>query len=334
MPYGASSRFRRYIRRNLIIFLKNPNAHYFKCFLNFMNYLRHPQLAMQDRIAWKRNFQVIRGITNKENSIAFTIYGFKAGNTDINLYQFLAITSYVYQNPNIPVYIFYAFENDGIYWKELNKYAIKIQLYDFTFYKMAMFNHYAHKSDILRLLILQKVGGLYFDIDTFSVGKSERIAHPTKAILGIEQNPGTNETSGICNAIMWSPRGNIYIQEWINYYKSFYSKGKDAFWGDHSIKLPLRILSDSRFHSHATALPPHKLFAINWLRLNETIFSTPSQNLWDPAESPPVIHLWETLAQEDLNRITPEFIRNSDSWYAIQSREIIQHLNLSLHESD
>jgi len=29
--------------------------------------------------------------------------------------------------------------------------------------------HYAHKSDYLRLLILEKYGGIYFDIDTLVI---------------------------------------------------------------------------------------------------------------------------------------------------------------------
>jgi hypothetical protein len=93
-------------------------------------------------------------------------------------------------------------------------------------------------------------------------------------------------------------------------------------------------MNESRLHSHAIVLPPAKLFAIDWLQLNETIFSNPEQNLWNPEHSPPLIHLWETLAHEDLNRITPEFIRNSESWYAINARAIIDHLNIPLNESD
>ena len=176
------------------------------------------------------------------------------------------------------------------------------------------------------------MGGLYFDIDTISVGTIEPLTHPTKAILGFERNPETNEISGICNAIMWSPKGNLFIRKWLDSYKSFYSKGKDAFWGEHSIRLPLRILNESRVHSHAIVLPPAKLFAIDWLQLNATIFSNPEQNLWNPEHSPPLIHLWETLAHEDLNRITPEFIRDSESWYAMHARVIIKYLNINLNE--
>ena len=66
---------------------------------------------MQDKSAWKENLEEIDKIAKKKNHIAFTIYGFKPGNKDISLYQFLAITSFVYKNPNIPVYVFYAFEN-------------------------------------------------------------------------------------------------------------------------------------------------------------------------------------------------------------------------------
>lgn len=75
------------------------------------------------------------------------------------------------------------------------------------------------------------MGGIYFDIDTISVGKIEPLTHPTKAILGFERNPETSEISGICNAIMWSPKGNFFVRKWLDSYKSFYSKGKDAFWG-------------------------------------------------------------------------------------------------------
>lgn len=326
-------RLKKYFRTEIINFLKNPKFFYIRTIINFTNCLRYPRKILRDKSAWKENLEEIDKIAKKKNHIAFTIYGFKPGNRDLSLYQFLAITSFVYTNPNIPVYVFYAFDNDGIYWKKLNEHATLIKLSDFDFYKRARFNHYAHKSDILRLIILQNVGGIYFDIDTISVGKIEPLTHPTKAILGFERNPETREISGICNAIMWSPKGNFFVRKWLDSYKSFYSKGKDAFWGEHSIRLPLWILNDSRLKSHVIVLPPAKLFAMDWLQLNETIFSNPEQNLWNPEHSPPLIHLWETLAHEDLNRITPEFIRSSESWYAINARAIIKYLNITLKES-
>jgi len=328
--YALHLRFKKYLRTEMITILRNPKSHYLKCTMNFTNYVRKPKKILKSFFAWKKNLKEINKIANQENYIAFSIYGFKPGNTDISLYQFLAITSFIHKNPKIPVYIFYAFDNDGIYWKKLRRHAILIQLSDFDFYRTARFNHYAHKSDILRLLILQIVGGLYFDIDTISVGSIESITNPTTAVLGFERNPVTNEISGICNAIIWSPRENLFINEWIYKYRGFYSKGKDAFWGEHSIRLPLWILSHPKFQSHATVLPPAKLFAIDWLRLNETILSSSNQSLWDPKESPPLIHLWETLAQEDLDRITPAYIQKSDSWYAITARESLKHLNETL----
>lgn len=308
---------------------RNPKSHYLKCILNFTNYFRQPKKILKSNSAWKKNLREINAIANRENYIAFSIYGFKPGNTDLTLYQFLAITSFVHQNPKTPVYVFYAFEMDGIYWKKLRQYAFLIQLSDFDFYRTARFTHYAHKSDILRLLILQIVGGLYFDIDTISVGSIESIKNPTKAILGFERNPVTNEIAGICNAIMWSPRKNLFIEEWIYKYRGFYSKGKDAFWGEYSIRLPLWILRHFDFQTHATVLPPAKLFAVDWLSLNDTILSSSTQNLWDPTVSPPIIHLWETLAQEELTQITPEYIRHSDSWYAKIARESLKLPNNS-----
>lgn len=322
-------RLKKYLRREIISFLRNPKSHYLKCTFNFFNYLRKPKKILTSRTAWKKNLKEINSIAMKESYIAFTLFGFKPGNTDISLYQFLAITSFVHKNPRIPVYIFYAFDNDGFYWKKLRQYAVMIQLSDFDFYRTAQFSHYAHKSDVLRLIILQIVGGLYFDIDTISVGSIDSITDPSRAVLGLECNPVTQEISGICNAIMWSPRQNPFIKEWIYKYRGFYSKGKDAFWGEHSIRLPLYILRQKKFQFDATVLPPAKLFAIDWLKLNETVLSSSTQNLWNPMISPPLIHLWETLAQEQLNRITPKYIQHSDDWYAVIARESLKYINES-----
>lgn len=86
--------------------------------------------------------------------------------------------------------------------KELRGYTIMLHFSDFDFYKKARFSHYAHKSDILQLLILQILARLFSDIDTFSIGSIEPLINPTKDVLRLERNPVTFVILGIWNAIL------------------------------------------------------------------------------------------------------------------------------------
>jgi hypothetical protein len=277
-----------------------------------------------DTVTWRKFSKTINKIAEVEEGIAFTLFGFKEGNKDLTLYQFLSVISFLCNNQYYSVYLFYINEMDGFYWNQLRKRINFVRISNFEFYKLSRFHHYAHKSDIVRLKILNVTGGIYFDIDTFTVGDVGKIINSDTAMMGLEQNPVTNEINGICNAVISAPRHNSFISKWISSYSYFYSKGRDRYWGEHSIQLPYNLSKKRSYRESITVLKPEELFSINWYQLTTTVFSDFNAGLWSPNMLSPIIHLWESLTVIELDRISESYILESSEWYAVLSRKYIR----------
>jgi hypothetical protein len=121
--------------------------------------------------------------------------------------------------------------------------------------------HAAHKADVVRLNALYKTGGIYLDVDTISV-KSLHAFRKFHFALGQELQlpieytikekykkmirhqtlrPFRINIGGLCNAVILSEPGAPFIEHWLDAYKTFRSKGRDEFWGEHSILTPSRL---------------------------------------------------------------------------------------------
>lgn len=90
--------------------------------------------------------------------------------------------------------------------------------------------HYAHKADVLRLLILQREGGIYLDLDTFCVRPFAPLRqHAT--VMGIEPH------AGLGNAVILSEPNAEFIRVWLEAYRAF----DPSRWNDLSVRMPYRL---------------------------------------------------------------------------------------------
>jgi hypothetical protein len=121
--------------------------------------------------------------------------------------------------------------------------------------------HVAHQADVLRLQALEETGGIYLDMDTISVKPlrdfgSRRFAigrqlHPPSRRFRTKLRACVESRSiapllpqgfqGLCNAVMLSEKGSPFIRLWLDSYRTFRSQGRDDFWDEHSVQVPLQL---------------------------------------------------------------------------------------------
>lgn len=198
-------------------------------------------------------------------------------------------------------------------------------------------HHPAHQADVIRLRMLQEMGGVYLDLDTicvkplsvffnekFVIGEEAALpAHYTlsqkvkKAITTQSLKPFFHPPAGLCNAVILSEKGSDFIKIWLESYKTFRSKGPDEFWGEHSVRMPLKL---SREH-------PDKLRVLNYKTFHFPLYddygikSLFEQNV--KYKSAYVHHVWESASRPYLARLTPEYIKTVDTTYNLIARKFL-----------
>ncbi len=101
-------------------------------------------------------------------------------------------------------------------------------------------HHIAHQADVIRLQILKEHGGIYLDLDTITVKSFEPFLY-NKFSICIQRHKESGQVEGLCNAIMFSEPQAKFVCRWLEEYRSFRSKGRDQYWDEHSVKVPLTL---------------------------------------------------------------------------------------------
>lgn len=181
--------------------------------------------------------------------------------------------------------------------------------------------HYAHRADIVRLEMLLRRGGIYLDADVFVHGPFDRLlGHST--VLG-KQVVDEREL-GLCNAVILAEPQAPFLKRWHAEYRSFRSKGHDAYWDEHSVQIPYQL--SKKFPDEITVLPP---FAFFWPTFKEAdltlIFDSSAPIDLSRAYA---THLWESLAWERyLEHLTPRRVRRVDTNFHRWTRPLITDLS-------
>lgn len=245
------------------------------------------------------------------------VYGFKARG-DLPYYGCMAIKSALHFNPGWKAYYYTMHEPEGPNWEAIKDRIEVILLKDFTHFGNAKLHHYAHKADIIRLLVLNHVGGAYLDIDSITQRSFEDLrAHDF--VMGV-QAAGPDSSSGLCNAIMFGQAGAAFSKRWLAEYDYFRSKGRDDLWDFHSVKMPVRLAA--RYHDEITVLDYRAFFYPLWGNIKKALFSEASAMYADDFKPAYCFHLWNGATSEWLDDIDLAYVRSSKSIYARIAREV------------
>jgi Glycosyltransferase sugar-binding region containing DXD motif len=276
-------------------------------------------------------------------NILHFVFGMAAdfGGMPFSLVHYLSIKSAVIVNRPDIVYFHYQYEPEGEWWlkaKEL------VTLKKITAPKNFLGNelcHVAHKADVVRLQVLKETGGIYLDLDTisirpltdlleysFAIGQELKAAYTPKNFrqrvkntfykqFGMEKDI-TAESTGLCNAVLLSEKNGHFVNKWLDAYKTFRSQGRDKYWNEHSVQVPLKLAEDYPESitkiSHTAFYYP--LYDERGLRsMFEEVNEFPEAYLY---------HLWESFSWDKyLSRLTPEEIKIKDTTYNLIARQFL-----------
>ncbi|HXB52909.1 MAG TPA: glycosyltransferase, partial [Rhizomicrobium sp.] len=165
--------------------------------------------------------------------------------------------------------------------------------------------HVAHQSDVVRLQKLIEHGGIYLDADVL-VHRSfdDLLGH--SAVLGQE---GEGAQAGMANAVILAEKNAPFLRRWLEEYRSFRSQGRDEYWNEHSVLLPVKL---AKAHpSEITVLSPKAFFWPLWTDDHlEWIFRS---NRTIPLDGVYANHLWESNAWKFIEGLTPGKVRAADT---------------------
>lgn len=252
-------------------------------------------------------------------------YGMRGVET-LEFYQYMAIKSAIHYNNPEKVYFHYHHEPIGPWWNLIKPYMVlnKVPLVKYIFGNPV--THYAHQSDIVRLHMLYKYGGIYMDLDTLTLRSfAPLLKH--ECVLGLQDSPQIYhhkpeladklDVYGVCNATMLARPGSEFIREWFYRYTSFKSKGRDNLWDHHSVVVPNIMCKSKDFRKLLTVKNSNAFFYPIGLDVAEKVFSEPSSaHLADFSDSYS-IHLWDNDYEVNVtNDITPTNISSLDCVYS------------------
>ena len=216
------------------------------------------------------------------------------------------------------VFFYCEFEPHGPWW-ELTRglvTLVKIQAPREIFGRPLV--HYAHRSDVVRLQKLIEHGGIYLDADVL-VQRSFDTLLDHSTVLGRE---GVGAKYGMANAVMLAEPNAPFLRRWLASYQSFRSKGKDQYWGEHSVALPARLAAEHA--DEITVLSEKAFFWPLWTEEDlDWIFRS---NRPIPLEECYANHLWEAQAWPHLEDLTPGVVRQRGANFSAWARPFIADL--------
>lgn len=225
--------------------------------------------------------------------------------------HYLAVHSAAVVNQPAAIHFWYEHEPAGEWWERTKPYLTLHQITAPQEIFGRPLVHPAHKADVLRLQKLQEFGGVYMDCDVWCLRPFAEIAH------GGFWMGRQGKNYGLCNATMGGDSGAPFLARWIEQYRTFRSRGRDQYWDEHSVRLPLQL---AQAHpTEITILPHDRLFWPDWNYIHE-VFQLPGKWLVNAYS----VHLWETYSYSWLSQLTPETLnRGSEIGRLLAARNVI-----------
>lgn len=188
------------------------------------------------------NLNIIKYLEDKKNipNIVHYIYGLKEQNEEFPFLFYYGILSNILINKPKKIFLHYQYIPHGYWWNKIKSYLTLnyINYNDFEINNTKV-KHYAHKSDYLRLLILYRYGGIYYDIDTLCVKSHKKILN-NEVVFGIQEKY-KNEKDIFGNAIIFSMKNNFFIKLLIDEYPNYFSNDD---WTSASLFMPTELYNN------------------------------------------------------------------------------------------
>lgn len=170
--------------------------------------------------------------------------------------------------------------------------------------------HPAHRADVVRLQALLEHGGTYVDCDVWSLRPFANLEH------GGFWMGRQGRSYGLCNATMGGDPGAAFAAAWLDCYQTFRSQGRDNYWDEHSVRLPLQLAAKIPL----TVFPDKYFFHPSWGKIHR-IFKPNANDLLRASYS---VHLWESICWDWLQHLSPDAInRRSEMGRRLQEMGVL-----------
>jgi mannosyltransferase OCH1-like enzyme len=187
-------------------------------------------------------------------------YGLIEQEEDFLFVYYIAVLSCKIINKPDKIYFHYHYEPKGQWWEKTKEQVDIIKIDVPLYIGNKPLKKVAHKSDIARMIILKKYGGIYLDIDTICI-RSYKDLLCNKFFIANEVTE-SGKIMGLCNAIMGTePDGSFITEWWDNYEQKFESDG----WQEASTHLPYHL---SLKNTNLTILKPSNFLIPSWESIN------------------------------------------------------------------
>jgi SAM-dependent methyltransferase len=240
------------------------------------------------------------------------------GGKPFQFFHWAAIRSAQVNNPDYETHFWFSHKPDNYFFEDLESSLVlhKIEAPNEVFGRPIP--HVAHKTDLLRLFVLQEHGGVYQDLDTFTVRSFDSLLDHSFVMA---REMVENKTVGLCNAVILSEPNHPFIANWIERFRHFRSVGRDQFWNESAVVWPWLIYSENP--CGATVLEPESFLIPDWTRqgLEDLLINT---EVFPDAFTH---HLWESFSWHALCRHNE---RNSGTSQSTYSNLLKSHLSQAM----
>ena len=213
-------------------------------------------------------------LTEANNYIIHFIFGLDKDNVFYKFMYFAILSAFKIHKPK-EIMFHYQYLPVGEWFDKIRPY-IKLCKIDVT-YPHPNIKHFSHKTDYIKLIILQKFGGLYLDIDTLST----KMFIPDNKIILLKHG----SEYGIQSSFLYLEDNypNEFITKWIQSYSNF----KVDKWNYNSTVIPKILSKDLKYIS---------IISNEWYPLwfESTKLYTSLKEFTNFANNAFFIHLWES----------------------------------------
>jgi mannosyltransferase OCH1-like enzyme len=241
-------------------------------------------------------------------------YGLAEQKEEFLFVYYIAVLSCFIINKPKKIYFHYHYEPYGPWWEKTKELVELVKVKIPTHIGSKKILHVAHRSDILRLEILVKYGGIYLDIDTICVRSYKDLLY-NKFVMS-EEYTNENEFYGLCNAIMMSEQNSEFGKCWLEKYEEHF---ESTNWQSASTHLPCIIAKT--YNKDITILKRDVFLYPSWDRI-DLIFLKP----YDIPEDLISLHFWNQKSIKILKQINNfDWILNNS--YTLYGKLLLNILN-------
>lgn len=226
------------------------------------------------------------------------VFGFKPQTEPFHLAHYLCLSSCIAVNQPQRVYFHYKHLPYGKWWDRikdkltLNEVSTDNFVSNYAYEDKTIGQYrYAHVSDIVRLEMLDKFGGIYADMDTLFINPVPTWFFSKEYIMGKEkvdytQVAGVEAGGSLCNAWIASAPGAEFGKIWLDKIKEEF----DGTWSAHSTFLPYKLSQEYPDLIHVE--PETSFFSLDWTQEGvKSIF----ENQVEVKPNNYSLHLWSHL---------------------------------------